>query len=154
MLSCAQGRALYPQTGSPLRTVGVFLQTSCFGLDRHLASCKAPLGSFQLRASCFEALVKDLARTCGICGAGEQDRGQGGKILGAGPRASLDRICFCLPQTTESVIGKKDRHLSYLESEIQKHKAEPHLFGALGIWRSRWPIWAMGGNVSSRPSNS
>lgn len=66
VLSWAQGRALYPQTGSTLRTVGVFLQTSCFGLDRHLATCKPPLGSFQQRASWFEAPTEDLARICSI----------------------------------------------------------------------------------------
>lgn len=153
MLSCAQGRALYPQTGSPLRTVGVFLQTSCFGLDRHLATRKSPLGSFQLRASCFQALVKDLQGPAAYAEQGSETEGKGARSWeqDLGPFWS---ICFYLPQTTESVIGKKGRHLSNLESEIQKHKAEPHLFGALGIWRSRWPIWTMGGSVSSRPSNS
>lgn len=128
---------LYPQTGPTLRAVGVFLQTSCFGPDRHLATCKAPLGSFQLTASWCKAPTEVLARTYSACG--EQDLGSETSAL-----PGLHLLLSCREwrvslwgdkKQTKNPPKTKNSHLSNLESRIQKHKAKPHLSHPLGIWK-------------------
>lgn len=101
--------------------MGVFLQTSCFGPDGHLAARRVLLGFFQLRASWFEAPTEDLTRIYSVWE--EHGHGHGGRSLGERPKAFLGFICFYASQTGESVSGKKKvRRLSNLESRIQKSK--------------------------------
>lgn len=151
VLSWAQGRALYAQTGSTLRTVGVFLQTSCFGPDGHLAARRVLLGFFQLRASWFEAPTEDLTRIYSVWG--EHGHGHGSRILGERPKAFLGFICFCASQTGESVSGKK--RLGVLATWSQgSRKARPHLSHLLGIWKLWWLTLIIGANICTRPSGS
>ena len=88
-----------------LSALGVFLQTSCFGPDGHVATGKALLGSFQLGTFWFEAPPEGPTRT--FSAQGSKATGTGAKSWESNLRPSWAAFASTLPRLESQREEKK-----------------------------------------------
>lgn len=118
-----RGRALHRQTVPTLSAVGVFLQTSCFGPDGHLATGKALLGSFQLGTFWSRLLQRVPQGPSLYKGAMPLAEEQNpGRVTSGLPGLHL---LLPSPDWRVSKRKKKDRHLSNLWAKDPKKQNLP-----------------------------